>query len=132
MRPGSPPPRRRGFTLIELLVVLAVVALLGSIAAPRYLHGVERARETTLRGSLVVLRDAIDQFAADRGRYPDSLDELVLERYLKALPVDPFTGRADRWVGVPPPPDSALAGAVFDLRSGAAGRARDGTLYADW
>lgn len=128
-------PRRRrpaGFTLIELIVVMAIVALLVTIAAPRYLHSIDRAREATLRTSLGVMRHAIDRFAADRGRYPDSLDELVATRYLRALPEDPMTGRRDGWVLLAPPPDSVLQGPVNDVRSGAAGRARDGALYAEW
>ncbi len=122
----------RGFTLIELIVVMAIVALLVAIAAPRYVDSVERARETSLRTSLGVLRQAIDQFAADRGRYPQSLEELVDARYVRAVPEDPITGRRDSWVLLTPPPDSMLAGDTWDLRSGAAGRARDGRLYAEW
>lgn len=126
------PAQRRGFTLIELIVVMAIVALLVSIAAPRYLQSLDRARETSLRSSLGVVRQAIDQFAADRGRYPDSLPELVESRYLRQLPEDPLTGQRDSWVLLAPPPDSAVPGVVWDLRSGAAGRGRDGVLYADW
>jgi prepilin-type N-terminal cleavage/methylation domain-containing protein len=124
--------RRRGFTLVELLVVMAIVALLASIAAPRYVRSLEAGRETSLRSTLAVLRDAIDQFAADRGRYPASVDELVSQRYLRAAPEDPFTQRRDSWVAVPPPADAWLTGPLADVRSGAAGRARDGSLYADW
>jgi general secretion pathway protein G len=123
---------RRGFTLIELLVVLSIVALLASIAAPRYIASLEQARETSLRASLAALRDAIDQHAADRGRYPESLAELVESRYLRALPTDPYTQRTDTWVGLAPAPESLIAGAMADVRSGAAGRSRDGSLYADW
>lgn len=123
---------RRGFTLIELLVVLAVVALLLTIAAPRYLASLDRAREATLRSSLAVMRDAIDRHAADRGHYPASLEELVQRRYLRAVPEDPITGRRDGWLLVAPPPGSVVPGAVWDVRSAAAGRAADGTLYADW
>ena len=126
------PTRRRGFTLIELLVVMTLVALLVSIAAPRYFRSVERARENTLRTSLNVMRDAIDQHLADRGRYPDTLADLAASRYLRELPEDPMTGRRDSWILLPPPADSAWAGRVFDVRSGAAGRALDGRLYADW
>jgi prepilin-type N-terminal cleavage/methylation domain-containing protein len=128
-------PRRRpraGFTLIELIVVMAIIALLVSIAAPRYLQSVERARESALRSSLVVMRDAIDRFAADRGRYPDSLDELVNKRYLRSLPEDPLTGRRDGWVQLTPPPDSLVSGKLSDVRSSAAGRDREGGLYAEW
>ena len=124
--------RRRGFTLIELIVVMAIVALLVSIAAPRYFRSVERARESTLRTSLNVMRDAIDQFAADKGRYPESLDELVRTRYVREAPEDPLTGRRDSWVALAPPADAFLAGAMADVRSGAAGRGADGRLYADW
>ncbi len=123
---------RSGFTLIELIVVLAIVALLTGIAAPRYFESLERARETALNTSLAVMRDAIDQFAADKGRYPASLQELAQAQYLRQLPQDPYTGQSDTWVGVTPPPDAALGGGVADVRSGAAGRARDGRLYADW
>lgn len=124
--------RRRGFTLIELIVVMAIVALLVAIAAPRYFRSIERAKEATLRSSLAVMRTAIDQFAADRGRYPEALEELVSERYLRALPEDPLTGRRDAWVLVEPPSDGVLSGRVGDVRSGAAGRTLAGGLYADW
>jgi general secretion pathway protein G len=127
-----PPPRTRGFTLIELLVVMAVVALLVSIVAPRYLHSVDRAREASLRTSLAVMRDALDRYAADRGRYPRTLEELVEARYLRHLPEDPLTGQRQSWVLLAPPPGSALCGEVHDVRSGAAGRGSNGVLYADW
>jgi len=123
---------QRGFTLIELIVVMAIVALLASIAAPRYFKSIDRAKEATLRSSLTVMRTAIDQFVADRGRYPETLDELVSERYLRALPEDPLTGRRDAWVLVEPPADGVLSGRVGDVRSGAAGRTSGGGLYADW
>lgn len=122
--------RRRGFTVIELLVVMAVIALLAAVAAPRYWQHVDHAREVALRQSLVRMREAIDKFYADQARYPDALQELVARRYLRALPVDPVTDRADTWVLVPPP--SPAAGAVFDVRSGAPGLARDGSPYAAW
>lgn len=124
--------RRRGFTLIELLVVMAIVALLASLAAPRYLASLERARETALRSSLASMREAIDRFAADRGRYPSSLDELVAERYLRAVPEDPISGRRDAWVTVEGPADALVGGRVADVRSGSAGRGANGALYADW
>lgn len=123
---------RRGFTLIELIVVMAIVALLASIAAPRYFQSIERSKENALRTSLNVMRDAIDKFSADKGRYPDSLEELASQRYLRQIPVDPLTGREDSWVVLPPAPDNDLRGGVYDLRSGAAGRGADGRLYADW
>jgi general secretion pathway protein G len=121
--------RRQGFTLIELLVVLAIVALLASLAAPRYLRSLEVAEERALRTSLRTLRDAIDQFHADRARAPQSLQELVEERYLREVPEDPLTRRRDSWVEVL----RADGGAgLADVRSGAAGRDREGVLYAEW
>ena len=124
--------RSRGFTLIELIVVMAIVALLASIVAPRYFNSLQKARETSLRTSLNVMRDAIDQYAADKGRYPDSLEELATTRYLRSIPEDAVTGSRDGWVTLTPPADAQLPGQVWDVRSGAAGRAGDGSLYADW
>ncbi len=118
----------RGFTLIELLVVLAVMALLVSLVAPRYLDRVDGAREAVLRHNLQGLRTAIDQFYRDKARYPTSLDELAAQRYVRAVPVDPLTGSARTWVAVPP---TGGAG-VFDIKSGATGRAGDGSDYAYW
>jgi type II secretion system protein G len=123
--------RAAGFTLIELIVVMAIVALLVALAAPRYFRSIERARENTLRTSLNVMRDAIDQFESDKGRYPDSLDELVETHYLRAVPVDPMTDSATSWVVVAPA-DTGVKGHVYDVRSGTAGRASDGRLLADW
>lgn len=120
----------RGFTLVELMVVMAIVALLLSLALPRYFNHIETARETILKQDLAVMRDAIDKYHGDRGRYPDSLDELVSARYLRSLPVDPLTERADTWQIVPPPDDAA--GAVYDVRSGAPGKDREGGAYAEW
>lgn len=122
--------REHGFTLIELLVVMAIVATLLSIAAPRYFGHVEMAREKVLLQSLGVMRDAIDKYRADTGSYPATLDELVGERYLRRLPVDPITESAQTWEIVPPP-DSDESG-VSDVRSGARGNGRDGTPYASW
>lgn len=122
--------RHKGFTLIELLVVMAILATLMTIAVPRYFSSLENSRETTLRQSLAVVREALDQFYGDTGRYPDSMEELVAQRYLRALPQDPMTERSDLWVLLPPP--DGAPGSVYDIKSGAPGRARDGSLYADW
>lgn len=121
---------KRGFTLIELMVVMAIVALLLSLAVPRYFHRVDNARETILKQDLAVMRDAIDKYHGDRGRYPDSLEALVGARYLRSVPVDPITERADSWQIVAPPGDAA--GAMYDIHSGAPGKGREGTAYADW
>lgn len=118
-----------GFTLIELLVVLAVLALLAGIVAPQYLERVAQAREVALKHNLAGLRTAIDQFYRDKGRYPDALAELVDRRYLRSVPEDPVTGRADTWLLLAP---QGAAGKVFDVRSGASGAAHDGSAYATW
>lgn len=122
----------RGFTLIELIVVMAIVALLASIAAPRYFASLNKSKETALRQSLVTMRDAIDQYAADKGRYPDSLQDLAAARYLREVPEDPLTASRETWVELPPPADMQASGRLWDVRSGAAGRSADGRLYADW
>lgn len=121
---------RRGFTVIELLVVLAAMALLLSIAAPRYLQYLDRAREATLQENLLRTRDALDKFYVDQGRYPESLEELVTKRYLRAVPLDPITDRTDTWTLVVPPPPTP--GQVADLHSGAVGLSSKGTPYARW
>ena len=121
--------RHHGFTLIELLVVMAVLAVLASLVAPRYMDKVDTARETVLRQDLVGMRTAIDQFYRDQARYPQTLDELVTKRYLRAIPVDPVTDSATTWIVVPPKDGSK---AVFDVKSGARQRARDGSDYASW
>lgn len=118
--------KRRGFTLIELLVVMAIIATLLTIAAPRYFVHVDRAREAALRQTLHVVRDAIDKFHADTGRYPAELGELVDLRYLRSLPLDPVNERADTWVLVPPP---GAGDGVWDIQSGAGGEERP---YASW
>lgn len=121
----------RGFTLIELLVVMAIVALLLAVAAPRYFAHLDRSKEVALRQTLAVTRDAIDKFHADRGRYPETLEELVDKRYLRKLPVDPLLDSSADWQTVPPPPGAA-AGAVYDLKSGAPGNGADGSPYGEW
>jgi general secretion pathway protein G len=121
--------RRHGFTLIELMVVLAVVALLLSVAMPRYFHSVERSKETILRANLAQVRDALDKYFGDHGRYPDSLQQLVQKKYLRALPIDPVTDSASTWSVVAP--ERGDLGAVYDIRSSAEGQTQDGTAYHD-
>ena len=118
---------KRGFTVIELLVVLAVVGLLVAVVAPRYTQHVDRARETALRQNLAAIRQAIDQFRADRSRYPVGIEELVSARYLPRVPLDPVTERPDTWIATQR--ESGEAG-MTDVRSGAPGVAIDGTPYA--
>ncbi len=132
--PGGPPgparvDRRRGFTLIELLVVLAIVALMASIALPRYFGSLQVAREQALQENLRVIRISIDRFKADKGRFPADLGELVTERYLRTVPVDPITESAQTWV---PQPAEGDESGVADVRSGASGAGRDGRGFSEY
>ena len=130
-RQGSGIRRRgAGFTLIELLVVFAIVALLVSIVAPRYVNSVEKSKETVLKQDLFTMRDALDKYYGDTGKYPDALEDLVSKKYLRKLPVDPITESAETWAIVPP--EDTEKGGVFDIHSGAPGNARDGTPYSSW
>ena len=123
--------RARGFTLIELIVVLAILALLLTIAIPRYFVHVQHAKEATLKQDLSIMREAIDKFYGDKGRYPDNLDELVSARYIREVPPDPITDSAATWK-VLPPVDPEAKGAVYDVKSGAEGNGQDGKPYAEW
>lgn len=121
---------RYGFTLIELLVVLAIISTLLLLVAPRYFQKVDVAKETVLRDNLRMVRDVIDKFYGDKGRYPDSLDELVEKKYLRALPVDPMTNSATTWQIVPAP--SGDKGNVYDIHSGTQNTGPDGKKYWEW
>jgi len=120
----------RGFTLVELMVVMSIIALLISIAVPRYFHSVDMAKEATLKQDLSVMREAIDKFYGDNERYPNSIQELVTRKYIRSVPVDPITESTETWLIVAPGLD--INGAVYDIKSGAEGAAKDGTAYADW
>ena len=119
-----------GFTLVEMLVVLAILALLLTLAAPKYFNSIERAKEAALKQDLNILRDSIDKYYADNGRYPATLDDLVDKKYIRSLPIDPITNSSDTWLLTPPVPP--LEGDIFDIHSGAQGIAKDGGKYADW
>ena len=121
--------KSKGFTFVEVMVVMAMVALLLTIALPRYFSGLERAKEAILHQDLMIMRDAIDHYHADKGLYPVSLNALVTQKYLRNIPVDPITELADTWITVPLP-DYSIG--VYDIRSGAEGTAIDGTAYTDW
>lgn len=122
--------RLRGFTLIELMVVMVIVSLLITIAAPRYFGSLQKSKETALRQTLAVTRDALDKFYGDNGKYPDTLDTLVKKHYLRSLPVDPITGSNSSWTMVAP--DDPEKGHVYDIHSGAEGAGRDGKPFRDW
>lgn len=120
--------KNKGFTMIELMVVLAVIGLLLTLVAPRYLGQEARARENALLYNLQMLRKTIDDFHADKGQYPQSLQALVEAHYLRAIPPDPVTGRSD-WRTIPARDN---ADGIYDIKSSAEGQAWDGTRYADW
>jgi len=105
----------RGFTLIELVIVMATIALLLTLAVPRYFNTIENGKASVQRQNLATIRDAIDKFHGDQGRFPENLDELVSERYLRAVPVDPYTAAPD-WITVAP--EDPTLGGVYDVRSG--------------
>jgi general secretion pathway protein G len=124
------PLSERGFTLIELLVVMAIIGSLLAIAVPRYFRSLEHARETVLKQDLSILREAIDKYNSDLNKYPEKLSDLVDHRYIRALPVDPFTKLTDTWTLIPSDdPDNA---GVRDLHSGSEATASDGTPLATW
>ena len=122
--------RPRGFTLIELLVVLGIVALLLTLAVPRFFPSIDKSRETILAENLRNTREIIGQYYSDTGRYPDSLEQLVEKKYLRAPPFDPLTESSATWTLIPP--EDGLQGGVYDLRSGAPGNDGSGKPYADW
>jgi len=127
MKPGT---HGHGFTLIELLVVMAIIAMLLSLAVPRYFNSIEKSRETLLRQNLSLTRHVLDQYYGDNGKYPESLEALVATKYLRSLPFDPLTDSNATWIIVPP--DTPEKGGVFDIHSGAPGNARDGSEFKDW
>jgi general secretion pathway protein G len=133
--PNHPIHRSSGFTIIELLVVLALISILASMGMAQYRQGIVHAREAVLKTDLFDLRDAIDQYYADKGQYPGSLASLVSDGYLRAVPVDPITKSVDTWQTVPSEPDPnnpTAASGIYDVKSGSDQTAIDGTKYADW
>jgi general secretion pathway protein G len=123
--------KRLGFTLIELLVVMAIVSVLLSIVVPRYMQKVDIAKEAALKENLTALRIALDQHYADKGMYPEKLQDLVGRRYLRVLPMDPVTERRDSWV-VSVREEEGGKKVIHDVHSGAAGNALDGTSFKSW
>ena len=122
--------KSKGFTLIELLVVLGIVALMLTLAVPRYFPSIDRSKEVVLADNLRSLRAVIDQYYGDTGRYPDTLDQLVEKKYLRELPVDPVTDSAGTWIIIPP--EDGSKGGVYNIRSGAPGNDRSGKPYSEW
>jgi general secretion pathway protein G len=121
--------RRRGFTLIELLVVFSIIALLLTLAVPRYFGSIDKSKEAVLRENLNQMRDAISRYYADKGRYPESLDALAGDKYLRRVPLDPLTESEKTWIVVQPA--DPQKGGVYDVKSGAQGRTRDGKDFSE-
>ena len=121
---------KRGFTLIELLVVLAVIATLLTLAVPRYFGSIDKSKEAVLKENLFQMRDAISRYHADKGKYPETLEMLAADKYLRKVPLDPVTDSAATWIVVAP--QDPAAGGVYDVRSGAPGKGVDGSEYAQW
>jgi general secretion pathway protein G len=126
----------RGFTLIELMIVATIVGILAAIAVPNYQWGIIRAKEAVLREDLYNLRSTIDQFLADQGKYPDSLEELVSKKYLHDIPKDPFTKSKDTWVvKAPEPPaegSTEVKGSVYNVFSGSDLLGTNNVPYNEW
>jgi general secretion pathway protein G len=116
-----------GFTLIEMLIVMSIVALLLSISVPRYFASVDKSKETVLNENLRVIRTSIDKFHADKGRYPLTLEDLVEQKYIRAVPIDPITENSRSWIVIPPQDPEARG--VADVKSGATGASSSGKLY---
>ena len=124
-----------GFTLIELLIVITLISLLATMGVVQYRNSVQSTREAILRTDLFRMRDAIDQYYADKTKYPASLEALVSDGYMRKIPEDPITQSAETWQTVPAEPDPANPSAepgIYDVKSGATGTALDGTAYSDF
>jgi general secretion pathway protein G len=122
--------KRSGFTLIELLVVLSIIATLLTLAVPRYFGSVERSKEAALKQDLVLMRDALQKYYADKGKYPEKLEDLARDKYLRSIPPDPVTTTTTSWIEIPP--KDGDKGGVYDVQSGAAGKSSEGTMYSEW
>ena len=125
----------RGFTIIELMVVMTIIVTLATIGMVQYRQSVQFARESVLKDDLFKMRDAIDQYYADKNQYPPTLSALASEGYLRDIPKDPITESNSTWQEVPAEPDSSNPTAgpgVYDVKSGSDATALDGTRYAEW
>jgi len=127
--------RDGGFTLIELLIVITLITILATMGVVQYRNSIQASKEAVLHTDLFRMRDAIDQYYADKNKYPASLDALVSDGYMRAIPADPITKSADTWQTVPAEPEpgnSSTDPGIYNVKSGAPGTGLDGTSYSDW
>jgi general secretion pathway protein G len=126
---------QNGFTLIELLIVITLITILATMGIVQYRNSIQSTREAILHTDLFRMRDAIDQYYADKAKYPASLDALVSDGYMRKIPEDPITKSSDTWQTVPAEPDPGNPSSepgIYNVKSGASGTGLDGTSYSDW
>lgn len=131
----QPTGKQRGFTIIELMVVLTIIGILSSIAVNLHKKSIIKAREAVLKENLFQMREALEQYYADKSRYPSDLETLVEDGYVRKIPVDPFTKTSDSWDVIYEDPvmdDPDYETGVYDVRSGSDQQALDGTYYSEW
>ena len=129
------PPRTSGFTLMEMMIVMVLIVILAGIGMGVYGTSVQRAKEATLKEDLFRMRDAIDQYYADKNKYPGSLEDLVSEKYLRAVPQDPFTQSTETWqttMSDPDPGNPSQQSGISNVKSGSDQTGLDGSRYAEW
>jgi general secretion pathway protein G len=127
--------RSNGFTLIELLVVMMIIVILAGTGLALYANSVRKAHEAALKQDLFLMREALDQYYADKNKYPASLEALVDEKYLRGVPKDPFTNSTDSWqieLSEPEPGNPLAEPGVFNVKSGSEETGIDGSLYSEW
>lgn len=127
--------RQHGFTLIELMIVMVIITILAGIGLAVYGNSVQSSKEAVLREDLFRMREAIDQYHADKNRYPATIEALVEDKYLRMVPVDPITRSADTWqttMADPEPGNPSSEPGIYNVKSGAEGTGLDGTPYSEW